>query len=136
MKPNEILEMLASSGVFLEPTEDGSINVLSNHPISEEQRELVRNNKQRLLEWLDPIEQAYKKCSDRWNKEFDETSDHGEIDLGSLEVACSMRKTFRDLTFPDFEVTQNGIILFLTRVKMCQFTRSSSETLNSSEGKP
>ena len=67
---------------------------------------------------------------------FEDGGDYSEYDAGSSNSALRMQNTLRNLTWPDFEVSVDGSMIILKRVKERYFPRKSkdeSSQLNGNE---
>ena len=69
---------------------------------------------------------------------FEEGGDYSEYDAGSNKSALRILDTLRNLTWPDFEVSVNGSMINLKRVKVKYFPRKNkaeSSQLNDESSK-
>jgi hypothetical protein len=67
---------------------------------------------------------------------FEDGGDYSEYDAGSNKSALRMQNMVRNLTWPDFEVSVDGSMIILKRVKERYFPRKSkakSTLLNGNE---
>ena len=70
------------------------------------------------------------------NNGFEDGGDYSEYDAGSNKSALRMQNMVRNLTWPDFEVSVDGSMIILKRVKERYFPRKSkdeSSRLNGNE---
>ena len=58
---------------------------------------------------------------------FEEGGDYSEYDAGSNKSALRMQNMIRNLTWPDFEVSVDGSMIILKRVKERYFPRKSKD---------
>ena len=58
---------------------------------------------------------------------FEEGGDYSEYDAGSNKSALRMQNMVRNLTWPDFEVSVDGSMIILKRVKERYFPRKSKD---------
>ena len=58
---------------------------------------------------------------------FEEGGDYSEYDAGSNKSALRMQDMVRNLTWPDFEVSVDGSMIILKRVKKRYFPRKSKD---------
>ena len=58
---------------------------------------------------------------------FEEGGDYSEYDAGSNKSALGMQNMVRNLTWPDFEVSVDGSMIILKRVKERYFPRKSRD---------
>jgi len=58
---------------------------------------------------------------------FEEGGDYSEYDTGSNKSALRMQNMVRNLTWPDFEVSVDGSMIILKRVKERYFPRKTKE---------
>jgi len=58
---------------------------------------------------------------------FEDGGDYSEYDAGSSNSALRMQNTLRNLTWPDFEVSVDGSMIILKRVKERYFPRKSKD---------
>ena len=58
---------------------------------------------------------------------FEDGGDYSEYDAGSSNSALRMQNTLRNLTWPDFEVSVDGSMIILKRVKERYFRRKSKD---------
>jgi hypothetical protein len=56
---------------------------------------------------------------------FEDGGDYSEYDAGSSNSALRMQNTLRNLTWPDFEVSVDGSMIILKRVKERYFPRKN-----------
>ena len=69
---------------------------------------------------------------------FEDGGDYSEYDTGSNKSALRMQKMVRNLTWPDFEVSVDGSMIILKRVKERYFprkTKDESSQLNDESSK-
>jgi hypothetical protein len=58
---------------------------------------------------------------------FEDGGDYSEYDAGSNKSALRMQNMVRNLTWPDFEVSVDGSMIILKRVKERYFPRKSKD---------
>ena len=59
------------------------------------------------------------------NNGFEDGGDYSEYDAGSSNSALRMQNMVRNLTWPDFEVSVDGSMIILKRVKEMYFPRKN-----------
>ena len=61
---------------------------------------------------------------------FEDGGDYSEYDAGSSKSALRMQNMVRNLTWPDFEVSVDGSMIILKRVKERYFPRKKKDELS------
>ena len=70
---------------------------------------------------------AVTQFRDWWQEEFEEPADFLEYDAGQLKTAVMFSEMVKDLVWPDFEVSVDGSMIILKRVKERYFPRKKKD---------